>query len=270
MDELASIRIFVRVVACGGFAAAARQLGLSKSVITKRIGHLEHRLRTELFVRLSRKVSLTEAGASYFERCARIVAEVEEAEAAVRGMTTSLNGVLRITCMGSFLAARICGDACRFQKLHPELTIELHHNDRSYDPIHEGYDICLQTSDIAGENILRKPVVELKRALVATPAFLRRYGVPGHPDALAEYRWTHNNIVLPLQNLLFESRTGIHRAPPLKPVIMTNNIWTLREAAVSGDCMGILPLFFITEDLRRGTLVPVLGDYRVPPAMVRA
>jgi len=129
MDELAGIRMFVRVVEGGSFVAAARGLGLSKSVITKRVKELEERLKAQLLVRSTRRLTLTDAGASYFERCVRIVAELEEAQSAVRSLTVGLTGTLRISCIASFLAHQLARDVCRFQQRHPDLLVELHHKD---------------------------------------------------------------------------------------------------------------------------------------------
>jgi DNA-binding transcriptional LysR family regulator len=135
MDELAGIRMFVRVVEGGSFVAAARGLGVSKSVITKRVKELEERLKAQLLIRSTRRLTLTDAGASYFERCVRIVAELDEAQSAVRSLTVGLTGTLRVSCIASFLAHQLCRDVCHFQQQHPDLIVELHHNDRVYDPI---------------------------------------------------------------------------------------------------------------------------------------
>jgi len=120
MDELAGIRMFVRVVEGGSFVAAARRLGLSKSVITKRVRELEELLKAQLLVRSTRRLTLTDAGASYFERCVRIVAELDEAQSAVRSLTVGLTGTLRISCIASFLAHQLARDVCRFQQEHPD------------------------------------------------------------------------------------------------------------------------------------------------------
>ena len=163
MDELAGIRMFVRVVEGGSFVAAARRLGVSKSVITKRVKELEERLKAQLLVRSTRRLTLTDAGASYFERCVRIVAELDEAQSAVRSLTVGLTGTLRVSCIASFLAHQLAREVCRFQQQHSELTVELHHNDRIYDPIQEGYDVCIQPGDVGGEDILRQSIVPLRR-----------------------------------------------------------------------------------------------------------
>jgi DNA-binding transcriptional LysR family regulator len=270
MDELAGIRMFVRVVEGGSFVAAARRLGVSKSVITKRVKELEERLKAQLLVRSTRRLTLTDAGASYFERCVRIVAELDEAQSAVRSLTVGLSGTLRISCIASFLAHQLARDVCGFQQRHPELLIELHHNDRVYDPIQEGYDICIQPGVIGGENIVRQPIVPLRRLLVAAPHYFKSYGRPRHPDELISHRCAHNNYILPIADIVFNGPSGEVRIPPIRPIVLSNSIWMIREAALKGDCVAILPIYSIVDELRGGALLPVFEDFRIQPAILTA
>jgi DNA-binding transcriptional LysR family regulator len=270
MDELAGIRMFVRVVEGGSFVAAARGLGLSKSVITKRVKELEDRLKAQLLVRSTRRLTLTDAGASYFERCVRIVAELDDAESAVRSLTVGLTGTLRISCIASFLAHQLARDVCSFQRQHPDLFVELHHNDRLYDPIQEGYDICIQPADVGGEGIVRQQIVTLRRLLVATPDYFERFGRPRHPNELAAHRCAHNNYILPLADLTFTGQHGTFRIPPIRPIVLSNSIWLIREAALSGDCVAILPIYAIVDELRSGALLPVFEDFRIAAATLNA
>jgi DNA-binding transcriptional LysR family regulator len=270
MDELAGIRMFVRVVEGGSFVAAARGLGTSKSVITKRVKELEDRLKAQLLVRSTRRLTLTDAGASYFERCVRIVAEIDDAESAVRSLTVGLTGTLRISCIASFLAHQLARDVCRFQQQHPDLVVELHHNDRLYDPIQEGYDVCIQPADVSGEGIVRQQIVTLRRLLVATPDYFERFEKPRHPNELAAHRCAHNNYILPLSDLTFTGPGGTFRIPPIRPIVLSNSIWMIREAALSGDCVAILPIYAIVDELRSGALLPVFEDFRVAPATLNA
>ena len=270
MDELAGIRMFVRVVEGGSFVAAARGLGVSKSVITKRVKELEDRLKAQLLVRSTRRLTLTDAGASYFERCVRIVAELDEAQSAVRSLTVGLTGTLRISCIASFLAHQLARDVCRFQQQHPDLLVELHHNDRIYDPIQEGYDVCIQPADVGGEGIVRQQIVPLRRLLVAAPDYFERYGRPNHPNELVSHRCAHNNYILPLSDITFTGPGGPVRIPPIRPVVLSNSIWMIREAALSGDCVAILPIYSIVDELRSGALLPVFEDFRVAAAMLNA
>ena len=270
MDELAGIRMFVRVVEGGSFVAAARRLGVSKSVITKRVKELEERLKAQLLVRSTRRLTLTDAGASYFERCVRIVAELDEAQSAVRSLTVGLTGTLRVSCIASFLAHQLAREVCRFQQQHSELTVELHHNDRIYDPIQEGYDVCIQPGDVGGEDILRQSIVPLRRLLVAAPDYFERHGRPRHPDELISHRCAHNNYILPTADITFTGPRGPVRIPPIRPIVLSNSIWMIREAALSGDCVAILPIYSIVDELRNGTLIPVFDDFRVEAAILNA
>jgi DNA-binding transcriptional LysR family regulator len=270
MDELAGIRMFVRVVEGGSFVAAARGLGISKSVITKRVKELEERLKAQLLVRSTRRLTLTDAGASYFERCVRIVAELDEAQSAVRSMTIGLTGTLRVSCMASFLAYQFARDVCQFQQRYPELIVELYHNDRIYDPIQEGYDVCIQPSDVGGEHIIRQSIVPLQRLLVAAPSYFERHGRPAHPNELVSHRCAHNNYILPVADITFTGPCGPVRIPPLRPIVLSNSIWMIRESALGGDCVAILPLYSIVDELRSGALLPVFDDYRVEPAILNA
>ena len=260
MDELAAIRMFVHVVEGGSFAAAARRLGVSKSVITKRVKELEGRLKAQLLVRSTRRLTPTDAGASYFERCMRIVAELDEAQAAVHSLTVGLTGTLRISCIASFLAHQLARDVCHFQRRHPELMVELHHNDRIYDPIQEGYDICIQPSDVGGGDIIRQPIVPLRRLMVAAPDYFERYGRPRHPEELTHHRCAHNNYILPIADITFMGPSGPVRIPPLRPVVLSNSIWMIREAALTGDCVAILPIYAIVNELRGGALMPAFDS----------
>jgi DNA-binding transcriptional LysR family regulator len=234
VDELAGIRMFVRVVEGGSFVAAARGLGVSKSVITKRVKELEERLKAQLLVRSTRRLTLTDAGASYFERCVRIVAELDEAQSAVRSLTVGLTGTLRVSCIASFLAHQLCRDVCHFQQQHPDLIVELHHNDRVYDPIQEGYDICVQPSDVGGEGIVRQPIVPLRRLLVAAPDYFEHHGRPNHPDELGAHRCAHNNYILPIADITFAGPNGPVRRLRRHPADLFDRRGTAKRRAIPG------------------------------------
>ena len=267
MDELASIRTFVHVAETGSFSAAGRLLGISKSVITKRINELERSLKTQLLMRSTRRVTLTDSGANYLERCVRIIAEVDDARTAITSLTTGLSGLLRVSCIASFAASRLCRDLSNFQLAHPELVLEMHHNDRVYDPIQEGYDLCIQPSDINGEGVIKRPIVNLRRLLVATPGYLDRHGHVCDPKELTKHRFAHNNFIQPGSMLtLLGHAESI--SIPIRPIVLTNSIWMLYESVMHGDCIGILPTYFIVDEIRSGQLVPILENFSIPSVVL--
>jgi DNA-binding transcriptional LysR family regulator len=269
VDELQSIRAFIRVAETGSFAAAARSMHVSKSVITKRVNELEWRLKSQLLQRTTRRLTLNDAGNSYFERAIRIIADLEEAQTAVTSLTTGLTGVLRVSCIASFAAAQLCTDLRVFQQQHPGLTIEFTHNDRVYDAIQEGYDVCIQPSDILGDGIIRKQIVTIRRLLVATPAHLARYGCPALPGEISARKCAHNSFIQPATCISF-SRDGAIELVPIQPVVLSNSIWMIREAILNGECIGVLPTYFIVDELRSGAVVPVLEAYEVSTVVMSA
>jgi DNA-binding transcriptional LysR family regulator len=269
MDEFASIRVFVRVVECGSFAAAGRLLGVSKSVITKRVSQLENRLASQLLVRSTRRLTLTDAGTAYYERCTRILADLEDAHDEVSSRNRGLVGSLRVSCIASFTASQLSADLCQFQLAHPQLTLELHHNDRVYDPIQENYDVSIQTIDVQGGSIIRRPITTLRRVLVTTPEYLRKTGPITDPSQLLARRIAHNNFISPGSEIRMTGPDGPVDVP-IRPTILSNSIWMIRDAVMHGECIGILPIYFVLDELCRGELVPVLPDHGVPAATLSA
>jgi len=269
MDEMASIRAFMQIVNSGSFTAAGRALGVSTSVVTKRLGELEARLKAQLLVRSTRRLTLTDAGSTYFEHCVRIVDEADAARAAVQSRCQGLVGRLRVSCIASFTAQQLSVDLCQFQLQHPSLSLELQQNDRLYDPIQEGYDVCIQTSDIQGDGIIRRPVATLRRMLVSTPAYLARAGQPKAPQELADLRVAHNFFISPARAIRLLSNRG-HTDVPIRPVILSNSIWMIRDAVLHGECIGILPVYFILDELCSGALVPIFPEKSVESVTLSA
>lgn len=269
MDELADIRAFVHVAETGSFSAAARLLGVSKSVITKRINELEHQLKAQLLMRSTRRLSVTDTGAQYLERCVRIIADVDDARSAITSLSTGLTGLLRVSCIASFAARQLCADLREFQQKHPGIMLEFHHNDRVYDPVREGYDLCIQPGDITGDAIIKRPIVAVRRLLVATPAYLQRHGAISDPMELTGHRIAHNNFIQPGSALSLIAPSGVF-AVPIRPIVLTNSIFMLHEAVLRGDCVGILPTYFIVDELRSGLLLSVLPDFSVPQVVLSA
>ena len=269
MDELTDIRAFVHIAETGSFSAAARLLGVSKSVITKRMNDLEHRLQAQLLMRSTRRLSVTDAGAHYLERCVRIIADVDDARTAITSLSTGLTGLLRISCIASFAARQLCTDLREFQQRNPGILLEFHHNDRVYDLVREGYDLCVQPGDISGDAIIKRRIVAVRRLLVATPAYLQRHGAISDPLELTGHRIAHNNFIQPGSTLNLIAAHGVLTVP-IRPVVLTNSIWMLYEAVLRGDCVGVLPTYFIVDELRKGLLVNVLPEFAVPEVVLSA
>ena len=269
MDELNSMRAFVNVVEAGSFAGAARLMGISPSVITKRINQLEDHLDAELLRRSTRKLTITDMGAAYYERCSRILSEIDEARCAVNTMNFGLDGMFRISCTGSFASRYMVHDVCDFQLQHPQLRIDFRHNDHVYDPIAEGFDLCVQPRDILNDAITKRPIAQLHRLLIATPEYLRSHGTPKDPGDLANHRIAFNNFVTP-EIVVNLTRDDTTESVSINPVLLTNSIWLLKAAVLKGECVSLIPIFYFADELAAGTVVPVLEDYRLPQAELSA
>ena len=269
MNELQCIRAFIRVVEAGSFAEAARQLGTAKSVITKRVNQLEEHMQLELLHRSTRKLNLTDTGADFYQRSVRIISELDEAKSAVKSIEWALSGRLRVSCISSFTASYLADDLCEFQRAHPELQIELQQHDRIIDPVQEGFDISLQPSVSRSGIIESVSILPIRRVVVATPAYLQKFGHPETREDLSTHRFAHNNHVQPNSAIPFLDGNNI-RPVPISPVLLTNTIWMLQAAVMSGECMALMPIFFVDKQLASGEFVPVLPQYRVETLTISA
>ena len=269
MDELKSIRSFIKVVDAGSFAEAARQEGIAKSVITKRINQLESHMEMELLQRSTRKMSLTDTGASFYERCVRIVGDLDSAKSAVSTMEWGLTGKFRVSCISSFTATCLAQDLCEFGREHPGLSIDFQQHDRFCDPVNEGFDVCVQTGSPPTGVLEATEIMPVRRLLVASPDYIEKFGIPTTPAELVDHRFALNNYVTPelKVNLIKQGQTT---EIPIEPVILANNIWMLHAAVTGGDCISMMPVFFIEKEVMSGALVPLLTDYNVRNTSLRA
>ena len=250
------------MVEVGSFAEAARQIGTAKSVITKRVNQLEDHLQLELLHRSTRKLTLTDTGADFYQRSSRIVSELDEAKSAVRSIEWSLSGVLRVSCISSFTASYLARDLCSFQQEHPELQIELQQHDRLCDPVQEGYDLSIQPANHHSGIIESVPILPIRRLVVATPDYLVKYGQPAQLSDLSKHRFAHNNHVTPDPAIPIVESNGIGPVP-FEPALLTNTIWMLESALLSGEYMALMPAFFVEKKLLSGELVPLFPEYRI-------
>ena len=269
MNELQSMRAFVKVIEAGSFAEAARQTGTSKSVITKRVNQLEEHLELELLQRSTRRLSITDTGTDFYERCVRILAELDEAKSAVSSMEWGLSGTFRVSCISSFTATCLARDLCEFQGQHPNLQIEMQQHDRYCDPVQEGFDVSIQPATAPSRIIQKDDILPVRRLVVATPKYIDTYGLPDKPDDLIRHRFAHNSHVEPHYAINYVKGNKLFSAP-FKPVVLTNTIWMLHAAVMHDDCMALMPMFFIEEELASGALVPVLPQLRIQTLVISA
>jgi DNA-binding transcriptional LysR family regulator len=261
MKSLQSLHVFVKVVEKGGFAAAARELGVTRSSVQKLIVGLETELGVQLVRRSTRHTSATEAGSMLYHRCISMLEEFDDVLNAVVQLSEAPAGRICLTAPIAFGMVRLSDLLSRFAKVYPGISLEVTLTDRFVDLIDEGFDIAIRFSNPQFSTSLdTRKLADTKRVLCASPAYLDEHGVPSN---LADLQ-THRCLVFgPLQRSgtwRLQSTEGEQNVP-VKPVMWVNNGGVLRAAARAGCGIALLPIFLVKEDINRGDLTVVLRNY---------
>ena len=262
MDKFESMKAFTRVVEAGGFAAAAREMGVTRSTVNKLVINLEGHLQTQLLQRTTRKVSPTDAGRAFYIRCVNILADVQDAELALSQLDDNPKGTLRVNAPMTFGTLHLAPILSEFMVQYPDIQVELSLNDRMIDPIEEGFDVTLRiaiaptSASLVVEDLATSPLV-----LCAAPSYLDRAGTPLHPQDLRHHACLHYGY---MSQQRMWSLIGPDQSYQVgvKGPLCCNNGEVLCEAAIAGLGLVILPKFIVSEALEQGLLIPVLEAYQ--------
>jgi DNA-binding transcriptional LysR family regulator len=261
MDKFDQIRAFTQVVISGGFAAAARQMGLSRSAVNKLVIALENELGVQLLHRSTRVVSSTEIGLAFYERCLEILASLEEAERSVTQLHTEAKGRLRVNAPMTFGTMYIAPALADFLVKYPNIQVQLTLSDRFVDPIEEGFDITVRIAEPQPiSSLFVQPLAPAQRLLCAAPAYLETHGTPTHPTQLSEHCCLHYGQMAIENRWTLTGADGEHNVK-VQGVLCSNNGEALREAAIRGLGITLLPRFIVEPALQQGTLQVVLPNY---------
>jgi DNA-binding transcriptional LysR family regulator len=263
MDKLASIRAFTKVVAHGSYSEAARELRLSRSAVSKHVGDLETELGVQLLNRTTRSARPTESGQAYYERCIALLADLEEADLAVTRAQAEPRGLLRINAPMSFGTLHLGEAVADFMAEYPELQIQLILSDQLIDPVQEGFDVTLRIAELASSNLIARKIVPAERVLCAAPAYLARRGTPQHPNDLRAHDCLSYGHLATGNQWKLTGPDGDHWIP-VPWTLCTNNAEVLRDAAVRGRGIALLPTFIAGTQLRQGVLRTILAEYKAP------
>jgi DNA-binding transcriptional LysR family regulator len=269
VDKLGAMNAFAKVVALGSFAEAARALGLTRSAASKAVAELEHVLGIRLLDRTTRRVRPTEAGLSYYERCADILARVEETELQVARLHGEPRGVLKLNGPASFGVLYLAPAIADFMGLHPRLKIELTLTDRFIDPIEEGVDVLVRIAELADSSLIARRLAPARRVFVASPAYLASHGEPDAPEDLTQRACLTYGHTTTLQRWRIV-RDGEAATVPVDSVLCSNSGDVLREAALAGRGIAFLPTFLVGRDIGTGRLRTVLDAFPQPPLGIHA
>ncbi len=258
MDRTNAMVVFSQVVETGSFSEAARRLTLSKSQVSKQVTALERRLGAQLLHRTTRKLSLTDTGRSFYERCAQIVREVEEAERAVIHAQATPQGLLRVNAPMSFGHLAFAPALPPFLSRHPELRVELVLDDRQVDVIEGGFDVTIRVARrLSDSSLIARRVASVRIVVCGTPDYLARRGVPATPDELAG----HDCLVYAYQERWHFRGPAGEQAVGVSGPLLANNGDALREAALAGLGLVQLPSFIVGAELASGALRTLLEPF---------
>jgi DNA-binding transcriptional LysR family regulator len=260
MDRLAAMTAFARVAETGSFSEAARRLRSSKSVVSRQIAALESELGVRLLHRSTRALTLTEAGRSYFDQLVRILADIDEANLSVSHLQAAPRGRLRVNAPMSFGIRHLAPAIPDFLARCPEVEIDLTLNDRFVDLVDEGFDMAVRIGQLIESSLVARRLAPLRRVVCASPAYLAARGTPTTPDDIAGHECLCYSNMSAGNEWKFVDRDGRPWPVEIKGRLRINNGDAIRVAALNGLGLACLPSFIVGEDLRAGTLVPVLTE----------
>jgi DNA-binding transcriptional LysR family regulator len=261
MDRLAALEAFVKVAETRSFSEAARRLRSSKSVISRLIAGLEAELGARLFHRTTRSMTLTEAGRSYFERAARILADLEEANLSVSQLQAAPRGKLRVNAPMSFGFLHLASALGDFISRYPEVEIDVTLNDRFVDLVEEGFDVAVRIGSLEDSSLVARKLAPIRRAICASPDYLKARGVPPSPEHLKAHDCLCNSNLPAGREWRFVTADGKTFLVEVKGPLTANNGDALKVAALRGLGFAYLPTFIVGSDLQAGALVTVLDKF---------
>ncbi|MEM5451661.1 LysR family transcriptional regulator [Paraburkholderia guartelaensis] len=270
MDRLTSLGVFVAAVEEGSLAAAARRFGLSAAMAGKHVSAIEAELNARLLQRTTRRLSLTDVGRTYYERCKRILEAFDEANREASDSQGTARGVLRVAAPVTFGAMHLGGVVARYLEDHPDVNVEVLLGDRYVDLIDAGVDVAIRIGRLQEPGLVTRRLAACRMVVCASPAYLERHGTPRTPDELRRaQRLAFSEAVSVGDWTLLDAR---HRAHVIDGPcrLAANNTQMLLGAALAGAGIAYGPTFVFGEHLRRGELVALLPDYRATELAIQA
>jgi DNA-binding transcriptional LysR family regulator len=262
MDRMASLAAFVRVVESGGFTAAARRLNLSPTMVSNHIQALEDSLGVRLLNRTTRRMSLTEIGREYYERCSQLLQELAEADEAASALQVSPRGRLRLYCQQG-LDRFIAPVATRFLEEYPEVSLDFR-SDAMIDPTQEWFDLAIMPASPPDSTLIRRTLAKWQYQLCCAPAYLETHPTPHRPADLAD----HNCLIYVYSvfgaEFQFVDPAGNPVSARVSGKLVSTSVAVMRTAAAAGLGLWLCPPFIVSDLVASGALVRLLSDYGTP------
>lgn len=269
MDRFSELQAFIAVVDAGGFSAAARRIGLSRSAVNRLVIGLEERLGAQLLHRTTRRVSPTSDGRAFVERARSILAELDDAEAAIGAGRGEAIGRLRVSGPVREDPIDLSSAVRDFLLLHPKVEIELNLETRIVDPIADGYDLVVRVGEPDEQSLyVDHRLAQFEYLVCASPDYLDRYGAPVSPEELRDHRLLHFSGDRTISNWRFVGPQGTTQIPISGP-LCANSIEPIRMAALAGLGVAVLPNIAVSEALKTGALRRILADQQLPQRVLQ-
>src|SRR5437773_5908818 len=263
-DRLNGMRVFAQVVEAKTFSAAADELGMSKSLASRHVSALERSLSVKLLNRSTRKLSLTEAGALFYEHCARIVQEAELAEQRLTRTQSEPAGLVRVTAAPAFAVRYVLPALTEFYQRYPKIRVSLSCSNRALDLGDEGFDLGIRVSFDPAPNLVARKLAVNRSVLCASPAYLKRRGMPRRIEDLRKHECVLFPALAP-KGVWTLRRDGRKYSVQVAGMFETDEMDVVRSAVAAGLGIGILPVYMVGDALQQGQLVPLLRQFQVVP-----
>lgn len=270
MQDLNDLRFFAEVVEQGGFAAAARKLGMPRSRLSRRIGLLEERLGARLIHRSTRRFAVTEIGREYHRHCVAMLVEADAAQEAIDRMRSEPQGVVKVSCPPSLIYFQVGDMIARFMEEYPKVEVQLEGTNRRVDVIREGFDIAIRVRfpPLEDSDLVIRKLADSPQRLVASPSLIEVFSLPLAPadlPSLPSLAWNPGGVEheWDIQDADGMSTTIRHR-----PRFVTEDMVALRLAALRGVGIGQFPTFVVEDDLSTGRLIELLPAWTLKSGII--
>jgi DNA-binding transcriptional LysR family regulator len=261
MNKVQEMASFVAVVDAGSFIRAADASGMSKAAVSRHVNDLEQRLGVRLLHRTTRRLSLTVEGQAFHARCKELLASVDEAETEITAQSGAPSGLLRVNAPLTFGVLHLAPLWGRFTDLYPKVSLDVTLGDRVVDLIDEGYDLVVRITAMTGSMLVSRKLASTRMVLCASPGYLAKHGTPVHPSELVAHRAIAYTYWATRDEWEFTGPGGAVSVS-VNACIHTNNGDTCRLAALDHQGIILQPTFLVGEDLKRGTLVELMPEFR--------
>jgi DNA-binding transcriptional LysR family regulator len=264
MDRIDAMRAFVAVATEGSFTRAAEVLDLSPQLVSKYVSQLEERLAVRLLNRTTRKVSLAEAGALYFQHAQQVLADIDDMELQLGNLQQEARGTLRISAPVSFAIRHLARLVADFQAVYPLVDIDLQLNDRKVDIVEEGFDVALRIGHLKSSSLVAKRLAPVRLIWCASPAYLDQHGKPDSLEEMKHHRYLHYSYTeMDGRQETYQWLRTRSEGPP--GALTSNNGDVLVEAAIAGAGIALQPSFIAGAAIGEGKLKQVLPEYEPAP-----